>query len=247
MKNFNLIVVLMAALFLSACAGSKVGTGHDKNPQAAELNVQLGLSYLQKERPDLAKIKLERALKQAPNSSRVNWAYALLEEKLGNMNSAAKYFEKATKLNPDDAEGRNNYGAFLCSQDQVPEALAQFKLAVANRLYETPEYAYLNAGMCAAGHDDAEQAEDYFRKALDKSEGYVSALYQMALLTYQQKRFLASRAFRQRATDALSDDDPKLLWLCVMTERALKNSTEADECERSLKTNFPASTEAAGL
>jgi len=247
MKNFNLIVVLMAALFLSACAGSKVGTGHDKNPQAAELNVQLGLSYLQKERPDLAKIKLERALKQAPNSSRVNWAYALLEEKLGNMNSAAKYFEKATKLNPDDAEGRNNYGAFLCSQDQVPEALAQFKLAVANRLYETPEYAYLNAGMCAAGHDDAEQAEDYFRKALDKSEGYVSALYQMALLTYQQKRFLASRAFRQRATDALSDDDPKLLWLCVMTERALKNSTEADECERSLKTNFPTSTEAAGL
>ena len=247
MKNFNLIVVLMAALFLSACAGSKVGTGHDKNPQAAELNVQLGLSYLQKERPDLAKIKLERALKQAPNSSKVNWAYALLEEKLGNMNSAAKYFEKATKLNPDDAEGRNNYGAFLCSQDQVPEALAQFKLAVANRLYETPEYAYLNAGMCAAGHDDAEQAEDYFRKALDKSEGYVSALYQMALLTYQQKRFLASRAFRQRATDALSDDDPKLLWLCVMTERALKNSTEADECERSLKTNFPTSTEAAGL
>jgi type IV pilus assembly protein PilF len=205
------------------------------------------LSYLQKERPDLAKIKLGRALKQAPNSSRVNWAYALLEEKLGKMNSAEKYFDKATKLNPDDAEGHNNYGAFLCGQDQVPEALAQFKLAIANPLYETPEYAYLNAGLCAAGHDDTERAEDYFRKALDKNEGYVSALYQMALLTYQQKRYLASRAFRQRATDAMSDDDPKLLWLCMMTERELKNSTEADECERSLKTNFPASTEAAGL
>ena len=247
MKSFNLIVVFLAALFLSACAGSKMGSGRDNNPQAAELNVQLGLSYLQKERPDLAKIKLGRALKQAPNSSRVNWAYALLEEKLGNMSSAAKYFDKATRLNPDDAEGHNNYGAFLCSQDQVPEALAQFKLAVSNSLYETPEYAYLNAGMCAAEHDDTEQAESYFRKALDKSEGYVSALYQMALLTYQQKRYLASRAFRQRATDAMSDDDPKLLWLCMMTERELKNSTEADECERSLKTNFPASTEAAGL
>jgi len=246
MKSFNLIVVLMAVLFLSACSSSRMG-GRDKNPQAAELNVQLGLSYLQKERPDLAKIKLGRALKQAPNSSRVNWAYALLEEKLGNMSSAAKYFDKATRLNPDDAEGHNNYGAFLCSQDQVPEALAQFKLAVSNSLYETPEYAYLNAGMCAAGHDDTERAEDYFRKALDKNEGYVSALYQMALLTYQQKRYLASRAFRQRATDAMSDDDPKLLWLCMMTERELKNSTEADECERSLKTNFPASTEAAGL
>ena len=246
MKSFNLIVVLMAVLFLSACSSSRMG-GRDKNPQAAELNVQLGLSYLQKERPDLAKIKLGRALKQAPNSSRVNWAYALLEEKLGNMSSAAKYFDKATRLNPDDAEGHNNYGAFLCGQDQVPEALAQFKLAIANPLYETPEYAYLNAGLCAAGHDDTERAEDYFRKALDKNEGYVSALYRMALLTYQLKRYLASSAFRLRASDAIADDDPKLLWLCVMTERELKNSTEADECERSLKTNFPASTEAAGL
>lgn len=247
MKKLNLIVVVMAVFFLWSCSGLKTGAGSGENLQAAELNVQLGLSYLQKDRPDLAKLKLDKALKQAPNSSRANWAYARLEEKLGNMTSAAKYFDKATKLDPDDAEAHNNFGAFLCQQDRVEEALKHFKLAVSNPLYETPEYAYLNAGMCAAGHENTEQAEGFFRKALDKKEGYVSALYQMALLTYQQKRYLASRAFRQRATDALPEDDPKLLWLCVMTERELKNLTEADECEHSLKTDFPSSSEAATI
>ncbi|RUM94368.1 MAG: type IV pilus biogenesis/stability protein PilW [Thiothrix sp.] len=246
MKNINVIFMVMLVVFLSACSGLG-GAGRGYNPEAAELNVQLGLSYLQKERPDLAKIKFDRAIKQASNSSRANWGYALLEEKLGNMKSAAKYFDKATKLDPDDSEGHNNYGAFLCRQDRVKEALAQFKMAVANRLYETPEYAYLNAGMCAAGHNDTEQAEGFFRQALDEKDNYVSALYQMALLTYQQKRYLASRAFRQRAEDDLSDNDPKLLWLCVMTERELKNSSEANECGQALKADFPTSSEAATL
>jgi len=247
MKNLYLIALVMTVLFLSACSGLNTKTGSGHNLRAAELNVQLGLSYLQKDRPDLAKIKLERALKQAPNSSRANWAYARLEEHLGNMTSAARYYEKATRLDPDDAEGHNNFGVFLCQQDRVEEALKHFKMAVANALYETPEYAYLNAGMCAASHDDVERAEDFFRKALDKKEGYVSALYQMALLTYQQKRYLASRAFRHRAAEALAEADPKLLWLCVMTERELKNSTEAEECEHLLKTDFPTSSEAATL
>ncbi len=247
MKKWYSVILVIVVLFLSACSGLKAGAGGGQNSEAAELNVELGLSYLQKNRPDLAKIKLDRALRQAPNASRANWAYARLEEKLGNITSAEKYFEKAIKLDPNDADGHNNYGIFLCQQDRVEEAVKQFEMAVANPLYETPEYGYLNAGMCAMSHDDAEQAEGFFRKALDKKEDYVSALYQMALLTYQQKRYLASRAFRQRAVDALTDDDPKLLWLCVMTERELDNSADADACEHTLRTDFPSSSEAATI
>jgi type IV pilus assembly protein PilF len=247
MNRLSLNIIVVLAVFLSACAGLGDSKNTGKNPEAAELNVELGLSYLHKDRPDLAKLKLDKALKQAPNSSKVNWAYALLEAKLGKTDSADTFFNKATKLDSKDSEGHNNYGAFLCEQGRVEEALEQFKMAVANPLYETPEYAHLNAGMCAVRHNDSEQAEGFFRQALDQNENYTSALYQMALLTYNQKRYLASRAFRQRATDALIETNPKLLWLCLKTEQALKNSMDAEECRQTLIKDFPTSSEAASL
>jgi type IV pilus assembly protein PilF len=247
MKRIRLALVVITVIYLMACSGSQRGRDGGLNQEGAELNVKLGLSYLQKDRVDLALIKLNRALSQAPDSSRVNWAYALLEEKLGKVESASKYYRKAIKLNPKDSEAHNNYGAFLCSQDRVQEAINEFDMAVANPLYSTPEYAYLNAGLCAAAHADNDQAEAYFRKALDENDQYVSALYQMALLSYREKRYLASRAFRQRVEEALPEDDPKVLWLCVVTELELQNTGEANECKRTLKKDFPTSSEAASL
>lgn len=247
MRHFRWIVVTLAITLLMACGGAGRIPDGGINQQAAEINVKLGLSYLQKDRLDLAVTKLDRALTQAPDSSRVNWAYALLEDKLGKTSSADQYFRKAIKLNHEDSEAHNNYGAFLCRQGRVQDALKEFEAAVSNPLYQTPEYAYLNAGMCAAGNDDAEQAEVYFRKALDTNGRYVSALYQMALLTYRQKHYFSSRAFRQRADDGMTVNDPKLLWLCVMTERELDNPAEADECARKLMTEFPTSKEATSI
>src|SRR5262245_9149611 len=49
---------------------------------AAAINVQLGVRYLNRGELKLAKVKLERALEQQPNVSEVQWAYALLQQRL---------------------------------------------------------------------------------------------------------------------------------------------------------------------
>lgn len=242
-----MIRLVLLSIFLASVSSCAMPGAHKENPEAAKLNIKLGLSYLQQQRLQLAQTKLERALEQDPGSSRGHWAYALLMDKLGSSDSANRHYRKAIELNPRDSEALNNYGAFLCRQDKLTEALEAFDAAIRNPLYRTPVYAYLNAGICAAQHDADIKAELYFRKALELNSKHVSVLYQMALLTHGQKRYLSSRAYRQRLSETLQHEDPKVFWLCVKTENAMNNYAEARRCEQALKAKFPTSQEAATL
>lgn len=245
MKAGSLLVVLLVAISVVACVGPRP-MPVDKG-RAAELNTKLGLSYLEQGRLDLAELKLQRALKEAPKSSRVLWANALLYEKLEKKKRAEALYRKAIQYNPKDSEALNNFGTFLCKEGREKEAVDMFEKAVANPLYHTPEYAYTNAGLCELKSSNEVKAEEFFRKALDTNTRYASALYQMALLTYRQKRYLTSRAYRERLAAVLNKLNPKVLWLCVVTERGLGDYSEADSCEKTLKTAFPTSREASLL
>ncbi|MGF1644078.1 MAG: type IV pilus biogenesis/stability protein PilW [Thiotrichales bacterium] len=218
-----------------------------RNAQVAEINTKLGLDYLQNGNLNLAKSKLDRALTEDPLSSQVRWANALLEERLGDNAKAEAHYREAVRLNPTDSEALNFFGVFLCRQSNVTEALDAFDRAVRNPLYPTPEYAYTNAGICAAQNGYPAQADAYFRSALEKNPIYAMALYHMALLSYNEQRYLPARAYRQRLEQAMNEVDPRVLWLCAVTERRLGNLDEAHRCEDRLKREFPTSEEASSL
>ena len=239
-----ILVLLLLAPMLVSCVGNRVKV--DK-ARVAELNTRLGLEYLEQGRLGLARVKLERALHAQPHSASVNWANALLYEKLGETDKAESFFRKALRADSDSSEAHNNFGAFLCEQKRYDEGVKHFEKAAANPLYPTPEYALANAGLCLLDAGDEEGAESFLRKALERNPKYARALYQMALLTYEQKRYLSSRAYRERLDAVLKKKDPRVLWLCVVTERAMANYDDADRCEKLLKTTFPGSKEAASL
>ncbi len=245
MKGVRFWLTVFSLILLMGCATTSEEAR--RNARAAELNVQLGLDYLEQGRLDLAETKLKRALQQDPHNSLVNWSYALLQERLEEDHKAEKYYRRAIELNPKDSEAMNNYATFLCKRDRLKEAYRIFERAANNLLYPQREVVYFNAGLCASRHDDALKAENYFSKALEIRPNYASALYQMGLLTFKQKRYLASRAYRKRLEQVMKKPDPKVLWLCVVNERAMANYTEADRCERQLKTQFPTSSEATSL
>ena len=242
MIKINLLLLL--ATFIVACATTGTVDVHDlpRNPKAAETNVRLGISYMQQGKLPLANSKLKRALAQDPDSSLTNWTNAVLEEKLGNNDEAEKLFRRAVSLNKDDSEAQNNYGAFLCRQSRVEEALEAFEQAVANPLYQTPEFAYTNAGICLVQQNRAQDARDYFYKALEKNHGYPTALYQMALLNYGEGRYVRSRDYLKQLTTK-ARNNPKVLWLCAVTERQLGNLQASRQCAIQLRKNFPLARE----
>lgn len=241
-----LIIVFLPSL-LSACASLGGYDQSSNNPQAADLNIKLGLSYLQQKKYDLANKKLSRALGQAPDSGQANWAFALLQEQLGELDVARVHYEKALSTEPDSSEIKNNFGAFLCKQGDPERAFSLFNAAAANKLYNTPESALTNAGICAMKQQDSIKAENYLRQALNSNKQYSSALFHMATLTYQDGRYLASRGYRQRLESLLINEDPKVLGLCVRTEQRLNNAVDAARCARQLKLEFPSSPEAKGI
>ena len=186
----NLIKTFLLLLFLSLSVGlltscSSQSKKADKH-SAARYNAQLGAQYLQMGRLTLANKKLEKALKQDPDSSRVQHSYALLKQKMGEMDAAKLHFKKAVKINSKDPNLLNNYGSHLCQTGSYPEAVKQFNLASQSPFYKTPEFAYTNAGICLRKMRDDTRAERYFRKALSKNTNFGSALFQMAKLNYDQ-------------------------------------------------------------
>jgi len=241
------LVPVAATLLVVACASSPSSDKEQARlKEAAKLNVQLGVSYLNEGDLELSKVKLERALKEDPKLPSAHWSYALLQMRLGNTKLAEKYLKKAIDLNPNDARARNNYGFLLCNEGRVEEAEKQFLLAARNPLYKTPAVAYTNAGLCLLKIDQREKAQRYFRVALQSRPDYAPALFQLAKLTFEQGKYLQSRAFMQRYAES-TDHSSQSLWLSYRIERHLGNKGAAEAFASQLKDRFPDSQEATKL
>ncbi len=229
-----------------ACSTPSYNQQEDQISKAARLNVQLGMGYLQEGKLDLADKKLNKALKQSPNLPTAQWAYALLQWRLGNDELAEKHFRKALSLDPNDSEARNNYGTFLCKKGRVDEAEGQFLKAVKNPLYSRRASAYENAGKCMLKVPNRNKAEIYFRRALAQNPRLPVALYQMGKMSFENGDYLASQAFMQRYHE-VSEHSAQTLWLSYQVERHLGNRSAAKEIAFQLKDKFPQSQETSLL
>ncbi len=227
-----LLVLGLSVSFLSACSSqSKKADKHS----AARYNAQLGVRYLKMGRLKLANEKLEKALKQDPNSSEVHHYYALLKQEIGEPNTASLHFRKAISINHDDPNLLNNYGSYLCQIGRYREAVQQFDRASQSPFYKTPEFAYANAGICLRKMRDDKGAEYYFRKALTKNANFGSALFQMAKLNYDQGSFAKAQAFLLRYNES-NLPAVESLDLCTKINMRLGDTDKADYCaERKLR------------
>lgn len=238
---------LAAIIVLSACGtltSSDIKPDVNEGPDTlAETNLKLGIGYLQQGQRDLALSKLQRAIELDPKLAKAHSAIAIIYDQLGQADLALQHAERAVSLDPQDSAAHLNYGTFLCKQNQLDKADAQFQLALNNPLDGSPEFAYENAGVCAMRVPDPAKAEQYFRSALQLNPKLPITLYQMAVLHYQTERYLPARAYLQRYAE-VSQHTPQSLWLGIKVERQLGDRNTASGYALQLKSNFPDSEEA---
>lgn len=172
------LVLMFACGLLSAC--HYYSAKSDNFDEAARYNVQLGLTYLKQGDRSKAKIKLLKALTQAPNQPEVNAAMAWYLERCGDVNQARIYYQKALKFSANQGAQLNNYGAFLCRHGQYKEAESYFQKAIKDVQYEHTAAAYENAGLCAEAIPDYAKATAYFEKALEQDPARPQSLYELA-------------------------------------------------------------------
>lgn len=238
------VLVVMA---LGACATQEEQVADEaRAARLIEARTQLAASYMQRNQLDVALEELDKALAADPDNSQANNMMALLQIRLKNDDKAERHFSKALSGQGNNAEARNNYGVFLCERGRLDEAEKQFKAALANPLYKTPEIANINAGSCLQKKNAPELAEKYFRNALQINPKSPTALYQMALISFNSKQFLPARAFMQRYLD-VGKDTPEALLLAVRIEHALGARDAQAQYSSRLRGKYPDSPEAKQL
>lgn len=243
MSVYSRFGVLTLALALAACAPQ---VREESISSPARLNVELGKAYIHEGDYKQAMTKLQRAVEQSPNYPDAHGALAILYWRLGEYDQAERAFREAISLDPKDPQFHNNYGVFLCERERFQPAEEQFMEALANPLYETPEHAYTNAGLCALRSKNLERAETHFRAALQRNPKFAPALLRMGEISYDNEQYLQARAYMQRYNE-VAPPTAESLWLGVRTERKLGDRDTAASYALRLRSRFPDSEQTRAL
>ncbi|MFD0965669.1 type IV pilus biogenesis/stability protein PilW [Seminibacterium arietis] len=161
MMRFNLLISLSLSIFLFGCVSSKDSSLFDRK-LAAKARVELSLGYLSLGDTAQAKLNLDRALSYAPNYYLVHGALAYFYQLQGDNEKAQKSYQQAIKLDNQQGDLFNNYGAFLCSQRQFKLAYQQFQTALSIATYYHQADTYENIMLCALSENNSPLYQKYY-------------------------------------------------------------------------------------
>jgi type IV pilus assembly protein PilF len=246
-KQFPRVLLLSVFLLLvQACGGVNPNKPTYEPDRSSEINVKLGLEYMRLGRYEVAMNKLLRALELDPRNPEGHHIIAVLYETLEENAKSDEHYRQSISLAPNNSPARNNYGRFLCQQKRLGEAEDQFRLATANPLYENPEAAYTNAGLCFMRERDLVKAEHYLNQALRVNPRFDIALYQIARLNYEKSWHKEARTYLRRFADE-RPHTPQSLMLGIQIARGLQDRDMEATYIQALKKDFANSEEARTL
>lgn len=184
MRLLKWISQLMLCFFLTACSSPMDFSKATAHQNTANINVELGLAYLQRGDVTQAKQKLLVALQQAPHWPPALDAMGYFLEHTGSPVEAEKYYLAAIKCNPTDGSAQNNYGVYLCQTGRYRQAMPYFLAAIQDPDYLYIGSAYENAGLCALKIPDKNLAKQYFAKAVMYDPHRSVAMSELGNLSY---------------------------------------------------------------
>jgi type IV pilus assembly protein PilF len=253
--TFLVRVVGAAALLTLASLGGCISSSSRPEPSptsssdAANYNMQLGISYLRQGNLQAARDKLEKALEQDSSLAVAHAGLGVVFERLEDPAGAERHYRRAVELDGKDPDNLNALAVFTCSRKQKPdEALKLFDRAIAIPLSvkgANRTMLYTNAGTCAKRVDLA-RSEVYLRGALSLDPRFPDALYQLADVSLERGNALQARGFIERFL-AAGKPTPAALWLGVRIEESLKDTAAANRYGDELRKTFPDSNEARQL
>ncbi len=236
------ILCLAAVAAVAACAHTSKNTANDPK-QAAALNAQLAIEYLKLDKLASARDFAERALKQDPDSANVQLSAGLVYERLNEMPKAEHAYSAAARIGRRDPNMQNNYAGFLCRTGKTAAGEKLFAQVARDPLYQTPEVALVNAGVCLHSAGDVVDAERYFDRALAIRPNMPEALLQLANIAFERGDAAQAHELIQRDL-SVNPPTAELLWLGLRVERKLGDSAAAANFARRIQVEFPDSEQA---
>lgn len=244
-------IVAATVVLISGCANmgntppdsGGLSSNPTDNQRAAQINTELGVGYMNEGHMDVAVEKIKKAIYYDNDFAPAHHAYALMLDRLGEKDKAAREFDKAYSLDPHNSDLDNNYATFLCGQKDYNKAQTLFASAYNDPLYKTPEFALTNSGVCYETEGKPDQAISQYDAALDKYPDYGPALIGKARVYFTEKNYSAA-ANAMKEYEANNRNTPDTLQLAIRIDRASGDQSALANHVLILKGRFPDSAAA---
>ncbi|MBL4940581.1 MAG: type IV pilus biogenesis/stability protein PilW [Colwellia sp.] len=249
-NQFTVVIATLLSVALSGCVTQSFENGKTPVVQnqanrddMAATRISLGLGYLNMGDMPQAKKNLETAKNFAPNMVQVYTAFAHYYETVGEHKLTVTAYEKALSMKSDDADTLNNYGVYLCRQNKVAAAEAQFLKAIAVPSYILVSKSYENLSSCFLKKDNFVKAERYLSKAVSHNPSSGSILLQMVRLQYAMSDYKQAKFFQQRFEKITRRFTPQSLALAYKVYLKLGQRRTAKNYGTMLVKMYPQSWE----
>jgi type IV pilus assembly protein PilF len=185
------IFCFMIFLILGGCAGQFKEQRNLSRPLVA-----LGMSKIQENDIQGAIIELRKAKNANPSDPEVYYGFAFAYWKSGKFDQALENADEAIALGDKlelehpglKGEAYNLKGTIFSSQGKYNEAMASYKKALTDELYQTPEYAQHNIATLYLEKKNLQLAFETTEKTLDRNSHYAPAWHLLSKIYVAQGR-----------------------------------------------------------
>jgi len=251
-KKLRAVLVTCAvALLGGGCVTQQFILGSDNEvrervidtQEAAMARLKLALEYLHHGQTAQAKLNLDRALTIDDSIDGIHASFAYYYQNVGEDDKAEQSFHRALRQYPDNANTRNNYGAFLCEQLRYEAANTQFLRAIATPENNIMANSYENAGLCALRDHKWQRAKEHLVKVLGYESRRVRSILGLTQ-AYLETNELDNADNYLRKYSQLFAQTPQSLWLAIQIEDKRDNTSLVNSLGHQLVKTYPNSDEA---
>ncbi|HXX57529.1 MAG TPA: tetratricopeptide repeat protein [Thermodesulfovibrionales bacterium] len=175
--SLRLLVPGMILLISLGCATTKA-----EDKKAASAHFQLGVSYLNDNNIQPAFVEFQKALELNPNDKETLNAIGLIYLlKLDDYPKAIDFFQRAVRVDKNFSEGWNNLGFAYEKAERYNDAVAAYKTALSNLLYQNAYKAFNNLGRTYYRLGKYSDAVEAYKEAIRRNSDFYLPFYGLAL------------------------------------------------------------------
>lgn len=249
MKIIKLSILGLVTLALSACVTTTDSRFTKKaNPDKAVASyVALGVGYMNNGDMIMARKKIERALKIAPDSAAAHSAMAMYWLERGEPNLAGKEFEIAHDLDDEYSTNNYHYGRFLLTERNDEEGCELISVAANDFDYEARVSAYEDLGICLRHFGNTTEAIDAFEKAWSLDFNSTVSMLELSKIYIERKKYKQANRWFKRFEKAIRENkvphSAGSLFVGSQLARAKRDRNALASYGFKLKKRFPNSEE----
>lgn len=162
--RWSVVLLILVGLSLSGCSTMSKA----EREKSAEAHYKLGIAYLNEDSPKTqqAFVEFQKAIEADPKDRDSHYALGHIYYTQDKFAEAEEEFKKVIHLDPKFSEAHNYLGKVYEKLNDRDKAIAEYKMALANPQYLTPQYPHLNLAMIYLNSNEYKIAIKEFKEVL---------------------------------------------------------------------------------